>query len=83
MTEVGKCVLQSARRIVAELDCLGDEFQLMNSGMGGVLTIGTRTISGQPFLSRVTAAFEGSEGDIRREVGEFVAQLRTRGLLES
>ena len=33
--------------------------------------------------SRVTAAFEGREGDIRREVGEFVAQLRTRGLLES
>jgi DNA-binding transcriptional LysR family regulator len=58
VTDIGKCVLQSARRIVAELDCLGDEFQLMKSGMGGVLTIGTRTISGQPFLSRVTAAFK-------------------------
>src|SRR5690349_10130734 len=58
VTAVGKCVLQSARRIVAELECLGDEFQLMKTGMGGVLTIGTRTISGQPFLSRVTAAFK-------------------------
>lgn len=58
VTEVGKCVLQTARRIVAELECLSDEFQLMKSGMGGVLTIGTRTISGQPFLSRVTAAFK-------------------------
>lgn len=58
VTDVGRCVLQAARRIVAELECLGDEFQLMKSGMGGVLTIGTRTISGQPFLSRVTAAFK-------------------------
>jgi LysR family transcriptional regulator, pca operon transcriptional activator len=58
VTAVGKCVLQSARRIVAELECLGDEFQLMQSGMGGVLAIGTRTISGQPFLARVTAAFK-------------------------
>jgi len=33
--------------------------------------------------SRVTATFDGSEGDIRREVGEFLGQLRTRGLLES
>lgn len=58
VTAVGKCVLQSARRIVAELECLSDEFQLMKSGMGGVLTIGTRTISGQPFLARVTAEFK-------------------------
>lgn len=58
VTEVGRCVLQSARRIVAELECLSEEFALMKSGMGGVLTIGTRTISGQPFLSRVTAAFK-------------------------
>ncbi len=58
VTAVGKCVLQSARRIVAELECLSDEFALMKSGMGGVLTIGTRTISGQPFLARVTAAFK-------------------------
>jgi LysR family pca operon transcriptional activator len=58
VTEIGRCVLQSARRIVAELECLSDEFQSMKSGMGGVLTIGTRTISGQPFLARVTAAFK-------------------------
>jgi DNA-binding transcriptional LysR family regulator len=58
VTPVGKCILQSARRIAAELECLSDEFALMKSGMGGVLTIGTRTISGQPFLSRVTAAFK-------------------------
>jgi LysR family pca operon transcriptional activator len=30
----------------------------MKSGMGGVLSIGTRTISGEPFLARVTAAFK-------------------------
>src|SRR3954452_20614886 len=58
VTPLGKCVLQSARRIVAELECLSDEFAQMKSGMRGVLTIGTRTISGQPFLSRVTAAFK-------------------------
>jgi LysR family pca operon transcriptional activator len=58
VTPVGKCILQSARRIAAELECLSDEFALMKSGMGGVLTIGTRTISGQPFLARVTAAFK-------------------------
>ena len=33
--------------------------------------------------TRVTANFDGSEGDIRREVDEFLAQLRTKGLLES
>src|SRR5262245_50251594 len=37
VTDVGRCVLQSARRIVAELECLSDEFQLMKSGMSGVL----------------------------------------------
>jgi LysR family pca operon transcriptional activator len=58
VTPLGKCVLQSARRIVAELECLSDEFAQMKSGMRGVLTIGTRTISGQPFLARVTAAFK-------------------------
>jgi len=58
VTPVGKCILQSARRIAAELECLSDEFALMKSGMGGVLSIGTRTISGEPFLARVTAAFK-------------------------
>jgi putative mycofactocin binding protein MftB len=33
--------------------------------------------------TRVTAAFEGSEGDIRREVGDFLADLRGKGLVES
>jgi PqqD family protein of HPr-rel-A system len=33
--------------------------------------------------SRVTATFEGSEDDIRREVDAFLADLRARGLVES
>ena len=33
--------------------------------------------------SRVTAAFEGSEDDIRREVDAFLADLRARGLVEN
>jgi DNA-binding transcriptional LysR family regulator len=58
VTDIGKCVLKSARRIAAELECLNDEFHQKSEGMSGVLTIGTRTISGQPFLSRVTTAFK-------------------------
>ncbi|HVG50090.1 MAG TPA: LysR family transcriptional regulator [Xanthobacteraceae bacterium] len=64
VTDVGQRVLQSARRVVAELECLSDEFQLMETGMGGVLSIGTRTISGQPFLSRVTAAFKKAHPEV-------------------
>lgn len=64
VTEVGQCVLQSARRIVAELECLSEEFALMKSGMGGVLTVGTRTVSGQPFLSQVTAAFKKAHPNV-------------------
>jgi DNA-binding transcriptional LysR family regulator len=58
VTDVGKCILQSAKRIVAELECLSDEFALLRSGMHGTLAIGTRTISGQPFLTRVAAEFK-------------------------
>ena len=32
--------------------------------------------------SHVTASFEGTDGDIRREVGEFLAELRSKGLVE-
>jgi hypothetical protein len=32
--------------------------------------------------SNVTAKFEGDDGDIRREVGEFLADLRGKGLVE-
>ena len=55
VTPLGKCVLLSARRILAELECLSDEFAQMSSGMRGVLSIGSRTVSGQPFISRVRA----------------------------
>jgi LysR family pca operon transcriptional activator len=58
VTEVGKYVLRSARRIVAELECLSDEFALLNSGLQGTLSIGTRTVSGAPFLTRVAADFK-------------------------
>jgi LysR family transcriptional regulator, pca operon transcriptional activator len=68
VTPLGKCVLQSARRIVAELECLSDEFAMMGSGMRGTLTIGTRTISGQPFLSRVTAAFKAAHPAVTVEL---------------
>ena len=33
--------------------------------------------------SKVTERFDGSDADIRREVGDFLADLRGRGLLES
>jgi LysR family transcriptional regulator, pca operon transcriptional activator len=68
VTPLGKCVLQSARRILAELECLSDEFAQMSSGMRGVLSIGSRTISGQPFLSRVTAGFKAAHPAVTVEL---------------
>jgi len=32
--------------------------------------------------SRVTSAFEGNDGEIRREVGQFLSELRSKSLLE-
>jgi DNA-binding transcriptional LysR family regulator len=68
VTPLGKCVLLSARRILAELECLSDEFAQMSSGMRGVLSIGTRTVSGQPFISRVTAAFKAAHPAVTVEL---------------
>src|SRR5690349_1078885 len=48
LTETGECVLQSARRIIAELQNLGDEVAVMKSGMRGTVTIGTRSVSAEP-----------------------------------
>jgi DNA-binding transcriptional LysR family regulator len=68
VTPLGKCVLLSARRILAEIECLSDEFAQMSSGMRGVLSIGTRTVSGQPFISRVTAAFKAAHPAVTVEL---------------
>src|ERR1700722_933308 len=64
VTEFGKRVLQSARRILGELDSLCEEGGLLRSGMRGTLTIGIRSISAQPFVARATAAFKKVHPDL-------------------
>src|SRR5215207_1714256 len=57
LTELGACVLQSAKRVLAELESLDGEVSLMKSGMRGTVSIGIRSIAAQPFIAKVTAAF--------------------------
>jgi DNA-binding transcriptional LysR family regulator len=60
LTAFGKLVLQSAKRILSELDSLSEEVTQIRSGMHGTLTIGLRSIAAQPFISRVVSAFKES-----------------------
>ena len=64
LTPFGKLVLQSAKRILSELDSLTEEVSQMRGGMRGTLTIGLRSISAQPFISRAVTAFKESHPDL-------------------
>ncbi|MCW5771243.1 MAG: LysR family transcriptional regulator [Rhodospirillaceae bacterium] len=58
LTPFGRLVLQSAKRILSELDSLTEEVSQMRSGMRGTLAIGIRSISAQPFMARAVSAFK-------------------------
>ena len=64
LTEAGSCVLRSARRIIAELESLGEEMAAMKGGMRGVLSIGMRSISAELCLAVLTRAYKDKHPDL-------------------
>jgi LysR family transcriptional regulator, pca operon transcriptional activator len=64
LTPFGRLVLRSAKRIVSELESLSDEVSQIRGGMRGTLTIGIRSISAQPFISRAVSAFKRTHPDL-------------------
>lgn len=63
-TEVGRHVLDAAKRIFAELESLDEEMTLLREGMRGTLTIGIRSVAAQPFIAEVTAAFKENHPEL-------------------
>jgi DNA-binding transcriptional LysR family regulator len=79
LTELGDCVLQSSKRVLAELESLDEEMNLMRSGMKGTVNIGIRSIAAQPFIARVTAAFNDRFPDLTvRLIDADLPSLRER-----
>lgn len=57
-TELCLRMLETSRRIDREIDCLGEEFTLVNDGFKGRVRIGLQTQSAQPFLTRAIVEFK-------------------------
>lgn len=57
-TGLGQQIVRAARRVIAEMETFGSEFQLLKEGLVGSVTIGYRTISLSSFLADTTAAFK-------------------------
>lgn len=84
-TELCLRMLETSRRINREIDCLGEEFLMVNDGFKGRVRIGLQTQSAQPFLSRAIVEFKRAYPLITLELtlgspSELEADL-IRGLL--
>lgn len=57
-TAIGAELIASARRIMAELDCLNGEFLMLRDGISGTVVVGMRTVAMVPVMARTCAAFK-------------------------
>lgn len=84
-TELCLRMLDTSRRIDREIDCLGEEFSMVNEGFKGRVRIGLQTQSAQPFLTRAIIEFKRAYPLVTLELtlgspSELEADL-VRGLL--
>ncbi len=71
-TPVGVRMIAGARRILAEVDALGEELMLLHAGAVGTVRIGMQTISAQPFIADVNTRFKAQYPNITLRFGRSV-----------
>ncbi|MBV7483694.1 LysR family transcriptional regulator [Bordetella sp. BOR01] len=56
-TEIGTCLVQASRRILAELDCAGEEIAALRDGLHGHLVVGVRSPDALQWLTPAIVQF--------------------------
>jgi len=58
-TEIGACLVQASRRILAELECTGEEIAALRDGLYGHVTVGVRSPDALRWLAPLVVQFRG------------------------
>lgn len=78
-TEIGLCLLQASRRILAELDCAGDEIAALRDGLSGHVVVGVRSPDALQWLTPALVEFREKYPGVSVSLVDGLHQSIARG----
>jgi DNA-binding transcriptional LysR family regulator len=82
LTDIGALLVDASRRILAELECVGDEVAALRDGLNGHVVVGVRSLDALRWLAPAVVAFRRQYPAVRVSLVDGLHQDIARGQVD-